>query len=228
MPNVTEGWAIVIAAFISVAGMVLTQFFNWLQNRSQRKQDSLERFFYEVYLKRITLYEDITKELEAIIESGQSLFGPDLTREAVADKISKDTHSLDTLLSRLKIFGSRSTIRIFIALLDKAHDIYTDLKQGHYFPLLLGGWNETVRETLFKFVQLVREEGGSTIIDSSIKKYLSIEKAQEKAHCTPILIDKLSDLFLCMRFKRIWRKINKRSKKFDKKRYYDKTTPIDD
>jgi hypothetical protein len=97
MPDLPEGLAVVFAALITVAGMVFVQ----NSNNKQREKDSQERFFYEIYPKRLALYEEIIKELQAMLESGESLMRPDLTKEAVIGKITKDTHALINLLARL-------------------------------------------------------------------------------------------------------------------------------
>ena len=51
--------AVIIAASITVVGTVLTFLFNLLFNKFINKKTSQEKFFYEIFSKRLSLYEDI-------------------------------------------------------------------------------------------------------------------------------------------------------------------------
>jgi hypothetical protein len=222
MPNSSNEWTTVIgagiSAFFTVLGMILVQILNNRSNKRQREIDSKERFFYEVYPKRITLYEEIIKELGAIIESGQSLMGPDLTREACVKKISKDTHSLNNLLARIRIFGSSPISKIFEGLLAMAHNSLSHLNKGHYHVLMLSGWIITVQETLDNFVRLVQKDAGYSIIDVTIKRYLSIAKINRFKRFT----DKLFNYFRLVKNKK---RMDKFLKRYHKSLRHEKNTP---
>jgi hypothetical protein len=176
MPNLSEGWALIIGtvlgAFISIFGIVLTMIFN----ERQRKADSQDRFFYEVYPKRLAIYEEALKELNAMIESGESLGGPGLTREAAIDKIAKDTHFLNNLLARLRVLGSPACRSIFETVISKSHDFCVDLEKGHYVPLMLGGWAITIKDVLDKFIQVIREDIGGNSLDITIRGHFATKK----------------------------------------------------
>ena len=95
-----EAIDIVIAAFISVGGIVLTQWFNY----RERKDDSKERFFYEIYQRRLALYEEVIKTLTDMGKPGDYLLK--MTLRELNNKLIGDSHTLLALTSRLWIYGS--------------------------------------------------------------------------------------------------------------------------
>lgn len=176
MPNMTEGLAIVIAAFISVAGMVFVQ----ISNNHQRKIDSRERLFYEVYPKRLALYEEIINKLEAIIESEGTLMKARLlTKEVAMDRISKNTHLLNNLFTRIKMFGSVQITVIFFNLIIESNNALTELyKTDDHAGVIFGGWIETVWEKKEKFIQLIRKDSGANLVERTIKAYFADTMAE--------------------------------------------------
>ncbi|MDR0759678.1 MAG: hypothetical protein LBF74_06155 [Treponema sp.] len=213
MPNLSEGWAIVIASGLTVLGMMFVQ----NSNTKQREKDSRERFFYEIYPKRLALYEEVIKELQAMIESGESLTGPGLTQEAVIGKITKDTHFLINLLARLGVFGNPNSRGIFETVISKAHDFCIDLKNGDYVPLMLGGWIITIKETLDKFVQFVREDIGGNSVEITVRGHF----AAKKRGLFKRIKQKCRSLFL-------FKKCNKFHQNREENRRHDEGTPIND
>jgi hypothetical protein len=204
---------VVIAAVFTVAGMVFVQ----ISNNKQREKDSRERFFYEIYPKRLALYEEVIKKLQAMIESGESLTGPGLTKEAVIGKITKDTHSLINLLARLRIFGNPNSRGIFETVISKAHDFCIDLENGHYVPLMLGGWITTIKETLDKFVQFVREDIGGNSVEITIRGHLAAKKRS--------LFKRIKQKFFSLS---LFKKCNKFHQNREENRRHDEDTPIND
>jgi hypothetical protein len=198
MPDLSEGWAIIIAAgigaFFTVFGMVLVQILNNCSNKQQRETDSKERFFYEVYPKRLAVYDEAIKKLEAIIESGQSLMKPSLlTNETARDRISQDKHLLNDLFTRIRMFGSAYTIVIFKNLLFKADDTLADIyKAGDYCGVIFGRWINTVRIILQDFIQAIREDAGSNFVDKTIRVYFPktndglINRIKDKLFPSPV------------------------------------------
>jgi hypothetical protein len=109
-----EGYAIIISAVISVGGMALIQYLNYLQ----RKNDITDRFYFEFYQKRISVYDEAVNELNRICEDGkvfEILVSPN---DEIYAKLLADIHKFNILYSRLSLFGSPSSAR-FIAPLCK-------------------------------------------------------------------------------------------------------------
>jgi hypothetical protein len=189
MPE-SESVAIIISSIITVGGMVLIQFFVYLQG----KAGSRERFFYEVFPKRLALYEEAIKELEAMIERGKSLIGPSLTKEAAWDRISKDVHSLKDLLTRIRIFGSVRTMTIFTSFLVNTHDVRANFdKTADYYGVNLGIWIDAIREMLEEFIQAVRKDTGGNFVDRIMKAYFTktkigrINRIRDKLFPSPLV-----------------------------------------
>jgi hypothetical protein len=187
-PNSSEGRAIIIASLISVGGIVLVQFFNWLQSRSQRKKDSSERAFYEVFPKRLAAYEEAIKRLEAMIENGKSLMNLSLTEEAAYDRISNDKHDLNDLYTRIRMFGSARTIIIFTLLIAEASNELAILyNEGDYVRVALGRWIDAVREAFEDFILAVRKDTGGNFVD----KMIASNFPETKENCIKRIKDKL-------------------------------------
>jgi hypothetical protein len=102
--------AIIIASLITVGGMLANFIINLFINRHQRKEDSKEQFFYEMYQKRITLYEDAFKALDAMGKPEESILG--MSPDKFGSKALVYYQTLLTLINRLCIFGSQETKNI--------------------------------------------------------------------------------------------------------------------
>jgi hypothetical protein len=113
------------AAIITVGGMVFTFVITLFFNSCQRKKDSKERFFYEVYPKRLAVYEEVIKELDAMYKTGESLQNLELTKDIAVKKVSEDKHILNFLFSKLTIYGSIHSRLIIVCLLSTSEDILT-------------------------------------------------------------------------------------------------------
>ncbi|MDR0487077.1 MAG: hypothetical protein LBG91_02400 [Treponema sp.] len=108
----THEIAIIIAAginaFFIIAGIVLTQFFNY----RQRKLDFEEELFMEAHQKKLAVYEDAIKELQA-------MSAPDIKKICTISSIEMSKtildklHILDGLLARLVLFGSPDSVQVF-------------------------------------------------------------------------------------------------------------------
>jgi hypothetical protein len=95
-----------IAAFISIGGIILTQWFNYLH----RKEDAKERFFYEIYQRRLALYEEIIKTLAEMGRPEDKILT--MTPRKFSDKALVDYQTLMSFIDRLRIFGSPEAAKI--------------------------------------------------------------------------------------------------------------------
>jgi hypothetical protein len=166
MPNLSEGWAIVIAAIISVGGMVLIQFFNWLQ----RKADFEDKYFFEVYSKRLAVYEDVIKELGALGKPVEALV--QMSDKDFSAKLIQAIHTLNGLLVRLDLYGSpgsRGDINLLYVKLSRmiASEPTANLlgKEAD-----AGAFLADVEQARINFTDFVSGETGRNLIDEKISK----------------------------------------------------------
>ena len=112
----SDARAIIIAAFISavtaVGGMLASIVSNQRSNERQRKNDSDERFFYEMYQRRLALYEEITKILAAMGKPKDEIIK--MSPGRFYDKVLNDYYTLITLINRLRMYGSPGTRKILL------------------------------------------------------------------------------------------------------------------
>jgi hypothetical protein len=220
MPNLTD--PAVFSAFIGIGGIVVIEIIHHVSDKFHRKADSLDRFFYEVYPKRLDVYKDVINTLEAMIESGESLMKPSLlTKEAARDRISQDKHLLMDLLTRIRMFGSGRTIILladpaFKTNSDALADIY---KAGNYCGVILGRWIKFVNDTLQDFIQAVREDAGSNFVDKTIQFYFSKTKG--------CLIKRIKNKLFPSKTDRIMKRIDNLGEQIEDNLRRDKDKPKD-
>jgi hypothetical protein len=207
----------IITGVSTILGILITFGFT----RLQRKTDASERAFYEVYPRRLAVYDAAIKELEAMIESGESLINLNLTKEAVRDKISKDMHALNVLFTRIRMFASTQTVIIFMGLILEARNELSILyKAGDYVGVLLGRWIDTVRKTLEDFIQTVRKDTGGNFVDRTIRVYFP----ETKDACFYRIRNKLFP----SRWDKDIKKLDKLWDKVQESLRHEENAPIDD
>jgi hypothetical protein len=173
----TEGYAIIISAVISVGRMVLTQFFNYLQ----RKEDIVDRFYFEFYQKRASVYDGAINELNRICEDGKAFEKIISTKDIIYKKLLSDMHKLNVLCGRLTLFGSPGAARI-IAVLCKAA-IELDIKFRAPLPekvqvvrVLYKDFLILIEETIIEFCRYASREAAAEYIDEKtahiLKKFV--------------------------------------------------------
>jgi hypothetical protein len=177
MPDLSEGLAIIIGTIIGAFITALGSIINRRLNKRQREEDSRERFFYEVYPKRLAVYEEVIKELETMKKSGESLISPRLTRDAARGKVYKDIYSLNALYARIRMYGSAKTLLFFTHLIFTAEKIPARLREADAFPGgVFGQWIGAVNETLEDIIQNTRGDAGSNLVDEFITKHYEIKE----------------------------------------------------
>jgi hypothetical protein len=182
-PNSSEGRAIIIAAFISVGGIVLTQLFNLLyrnidrgKNKADREANFREKYFYEAYHNRINVYKDVISVLSDMISDDK------LTLNTSADDVRRNldeyVHDLKTLLVRLRLFGSSGSYLIVYSLLVSIGEIRAKdrgvediLSANTRGRLLRDLFAIDLDKTLNSFSEVVRKETGTHIVEEFIFRY---------------------------------------------------------
>jgi hypothetical protein len=146
----SEGIAVIIAAGISVGGMVITVLANVFVNYFARKADAEEKFFYDVYQRRLALYEDVMKELQAMQEVDIKkiiAISPVEISEMTIGKLK----TLETLVARLTIFGSANSKKLL----------------------------EWLRDTMFQFLEVIRKKMHDAPHESDSDSAIAINTAIE-------------------------------------------------
>jgi len=173
----TEGYAIIISAVISVGGMALTQFFNYLQ----RKDDIADRFYFEFYQKRVSVYDDAISELNRICEDGKVFEKIISTKDVIYKKLLSDIHKLNILYSRITLFGSPGAARVITPLCKAAIEIDIKLrepppKKSSVFRVLYKDFLMLIEETVVEFCRYTSRETAAEYIDEKttriLKKFL--------------------------------------------------------
>ena len=159
----SEGIAIVIAAAIGIGGIVLSQFFTYLQ----RKDESNERFLYEVYPRRLALYEDVLRFFSKAAKRKITLNDPPVS----ADEIFEAVHDLEILLDRFALFGSLDSREPLDVLFKELVSMHNAVTAG------LGeaerrNFNVFISRALKSFTEIIRGESGSNFVDKRLNKIL--------------------------------------------------------
>jgi hypothetical protein len=187
----SEGCAIVIAAGISVGGMVITVIVNLLFDCWREKAHSEEKFFYEIYQRRLALYADIHNALDAMGAPKETLL--EMSPQEFSTKLISDQHTLLLLINRLYIYGSLAARgglnRLFVEIRDMlVNGLGVDIAQIFWgeieglkisFPVypeqlavIVNTFLVSVERSLAEFTECIREETGTEFIDERIKKVL--------------------------------------------------------
>jgi hypothetical protein len=180
--SMTEGYAIIISAVISVGGMALTQFFNYLQ----RKDDIVDRFYFEFYQKRISVYDEAINELNRICEDGKIFEKIYSTNDVIYKRLLSDIHKLNILYSRLTLFGSSGAAEIIAPLCRAGMEIEIKLAKSKFvkplkkkffvFGILYRDFVMLIEETIIEFCRYTSRETAAEYIDEKtariLKKFL--------------------------------------------------------
>jgi hypothetical protein len=152
-----------------IAGIILTQIFNYFQRRA----DSKERFFYEVYPKRIAVYEDAIKELAAMSKRDGDILNQHLPREAVLKIIEDDLHTLDGLRARIDFYGSPAARSIIgILRVDVGSQFGTVALEPDNFVHECIALLDIVDDARNHFLEITRKETGANLVDKRIEIFL--------------------------------------------------------
>ena len=167
---------VVISSIITVVGMLGTFAITQLSISRQRKSEVNERFFYELYPKRLAVYEKIKNRL--IEMRKQTSIFSSMTHKELQNTISENLHDMLNLCHELYIFGNPETFGI-------ASDF---IKQAKSLPSIQFGSNEVgnKQEMLLHKARLdeieVYVSGLVKLIDISLDSFTGSIKAEAGAH----------------------------------------------
>jgi hypothetical protein len=160
---------LLIAALGPALVLFISELFRYLHTKSERK----ERFFYEMYPKRLVLYEEIIKTLAFVddIENAS-------TAESALEISAIYTQGVKRLLAldfRCRLFGSSRVITAVNALAETVHsqDEFIMTHQELFnseavAPEFLEAFTGTIAARKGAIVTLIQAEAGTDLIDKKI------------------------------------------------------------
>jgi hypothetical protein len=164
-----EGTAIFVSAIITVVGMVIIQLLNYLQ----RNKDFEEQSFREAYQKRLMVYEDVIKELQnsVMLDIAKMV---NMKGIELVEIIHEKAHLLDTLMSRLNLFGSTNSIVPLFILQKSILEIHDKCLN---MPVAEASFLVVDISRLFKianhdFIAIVSKETEKNFVDKRISKVI--------------------------------------------------------
>ena len=183
---------IVVAALITVGGMVFTVLANLIFNYVRGKANSEEKFFYFVYHRRIALYERVIKILAAMGKTEAAIYK--MSKQEFSDKVFADFHTLLVLFKRLLVYGNPETAEILKKAISKIEEIHGELSRDfsdgitvlssarNMTPLeyVMNSFILIINDALFKFTDCISEEAVTNFINAKTKKLLKISKINRK------------------------------------------------
>jgi len=177
-----EVTAIIISSLIAVGGILISQFFNYLQ----WKKDSKEHFFYEIYQRRLALYDDVSRILADMGRPSEQLMN--MSVKEFNNKLIGDNHTLLSLICRLNIYGSPDVRKTLNAPIIKIRDIMNNTLliqianlpesktvrdvSSVLFIKSVSDFVTLVQESLTEFAECVGKETGGPFVDKKINEFL--------------------------------------------------------
>jgi hypothetical protein len=164
---------IIIAALIGVGGVtitaIVTSVVSLVINNRQRKAATEEKFFYEGYSKRLSLYAEV---ISVLTQKGyrENIFEKwDFTLTDALSKQQDNLHILDDLLARLNFYGSPAARNVIAILIFELLTLPSDV--GRDNPVKIGQQMITLlKDARTQFLELCRKEAAPDFVDNRIKK----------------------------------------------------------
>ena len=156
----------------AASGAIIGFLFGLIKDLIQRKADTEERFFYEVYPKRLEVYEDVVKELEIMGKNEGFFSNPSMKMADILKKVEDDIHILDGLRARLDLYGSPAARNIISMLRVEMGGLLNDIPASDYFGQISVAFFNAVKDAHNTFLEFVRKEAGADLVDKRIEKFL--------------------------------------------------------
>jgi hypothetical protein len=170
---------LLIAALGPALVLFISELFRYFHTKAERK----ERFFYEIYPKRLELYEEIIRETNYIANE-EPPFGCTSARE-LSDFYKEKCDVLLALGYRCNLYGSPRVTRALASLVvvqAEGSKIALSLPE----PLvdapkrsLIGTITPGSIEIKLKLFKFIREESGAHIVDKKVADFLRDSKKNE-------------------------------------------------
>jgi hypothetical protein len=178
------------AAIITLLGMlatfILNLAYNIYNNHRHRKYETKTKFFYEMYPKRLEVYDEVDDVLTEICQFSSKL--NKLDRANASEIIISDMYNLKRLSHKLSVYGSVDTWRIISGLHIQIKEIsskYLDFDVDIVTPRKIAKFSDEIALAEFilntvaavnasytAFTDSVRAESGENYIDKEITEFL--------------------------------------------------------
>ena len=172
--------SVVQASIITVGGMLAVSIFtiilNCLFNYLNKKKNTKERFFYEIYPKRLAAYEETRRTLAEL--SKKDLYIREMTLQEFNDKILNINHTISDLYSLLCIYGSINSKRIIYGLFLEIGENYLKNTNGsivssaHISIEYVNEFRACVNLYCAEFTDCIAEEMGADFMDKQIAGFM--------------------------------------------------------
>jgi hypothetical protein len=162
--------------FIAALGPALVLFISEFFRHLHTKNEQEERFFYEMYPKRLELYEDILKE------TGST----DIKQDLSAPVLKEKSERISLLVFRGVIYGQSAVISALLELEELYNILFKAVEAGAH-PL-----DESVQLSVARLpvlckmiLEFIREESGKYVVDKKIFKFFKefeaeLDKSEKK------------------------------------------------
>ena len=163
-----------IPAISATGGAIIGFLLSVLKDRVQRKAVSREKFFYEIYPKRLRVYEDVLNYFYNVRNKERSTLNrPEFSTAEISDAI----HALEALLTRISIYGSTAAREPLNTLLEKMFQIEKDvLRKG---PRESRNISAIFYQASLDFTKLVRKETLANFVDKEVMKFVGNIRVDE-------------------------------------------------
>jgi len=153
---------------VAIAGPVLVLFINELFRYLNSKKEKEERFFYEVYHKRMELYEELIRATDFVPYQGEIQLIESLEKRAAF--LNDKNRILVELAVRCVVYGSH---RVFHAVnnFNELFSTYCHLLSKTN-DIRMEDFIANMARTRVKIAEFIREESGAHIIDNKVAGFL--------------------------------------------------------
>jgi hypothetical protein len=169
-----------IAAVVSLLTLLITRIFDTCSEKRKER----ERFFYEVFPKRLELYEEIIRAIDFVSNTEEALLADSPLKLSAYYKEKCD--ALADLGFQCAVFGSARIVRT-IALLEDAVAEFTKLilslcnqHDGDAYRSLVNSFTPSAVSIKLKLIEFIREESGVYMIDKKTNDFLRNVKKSKK------------------------------------------------
>ncbi len=167
----------ILPAVIGVAASLLTLFITRFFDDKSEKRKEKERFFYEIFPKRLELSEQLIIATDFVANTEEVLLFNSAIE--ISDYYKEKLDKLFDLGFRCTLFGSSKIVRT-LALLTDAFVEFDHLllsvgekSEGLAYRNLINSFTPSAVSIKNKLLELIREESGVKMIDDKTKEFLS-------------------------------------------------------
>jgi len=171
-----------IAAVIAAGAPLLTLLITRKYDARSEKQKENERFFYEIFPKRMQLYDDILQATEFL--SDNEKWKMIKTKEDAIEYFNNIHRNLIVIAARCRIFASDKVAERMLSMIEELSlhiekTLYEPFRLSLPFNLVeLTPLTETISKAKIQILELIREESCTKMIDRKLADFLMNFKSE--------------------------------------------------